>query len=152
MRKYKISCGIGALVAAMLSNAAFAQQDDVEGTQKAPANAPIANDEIVVTALKRTENLQDVPAAISVVSAEQLEARGAVNISSLQTLVPSLGLKESPTSIDSSVFLRGVGTINFSIAAEPSVGFVVDGVTYARSAEAFGDLYDIERIEVLRGP
>jgi len=109
-------------------------------------------DEIVVTAQKRTENLQDVPAAVSVVSAAQFDQRGGVNIQSLQQLVPSLNFKDSATSVDSSIFLRGVGTINFSIAAEPSVGFVVDGVTYARSGEAFGDLYDVERIEVLRGP
>ena len=108
--------------------------------------------EIIVTAQKREENLQKVPAAISVVSAEQLDSRGIINLTSLQQLVPSLNFKDSATTLDSSVFLRGVGTINFSIAAEPSVGFVVDGVTYARSGEAFGDLYDIERIEVLRGP
>jgi iron complex outermembrane receptor protein len=108
--------------------------------------------EIIVTAQKREENLQKVPAAVSVVSAAQLDARGVVNLTSLQQLVPSLNFKDSATTLDSAVFLRGVGTINFSIAAEPSVGFVVDGVTYARSGEAFGDLYDIERIEVLRGP
>ena len=108
--------------------------------------------DIIVTAQKREENLQKVPAAVSVVSAEQLDQRGVVNLTSLQQLVPSLNFKDSATTLDSSVFLRGVGTINFSIAAEPSVGFVVDGVTYARSGEAFGDLYDIERIEVLRGP
>lgn len=108
--------------------------------------------EIIVTAQKREQSLQDVPAAVSVVSAEELDRRGVVNITSLQQLVPSLNFKDSPTTLDSSVFLRGVGTINFSIAAEPSVGFVVDGVSYARSGEAFGDLYDIERIEVLRGP
>ncbi len=125
------------------------------GTTAAPAarsdNGEDRGD-IIVTAQKREENLQNVPAAISVVSGAQFEARGGVNIQSLQQLVPSLNFKDSPTTIDSSLFLRGVGTINFSIAAEPSVGFVVDGVTYARSGEAFGDLYDVERIEVLRGP
>lgn len=127
---------------------AFAQ------TAPAPATAPetAASGDVIVTAQKREENLQRVPAAISVVSGAQFEARGGVNIQSLQQLVPSLNFKDSPTTIDSSLFLRGVGTINFSIAAEPSVGFVVDGVSYARSGEAFGDLYDIERIEVLRGP
>jgi iron complex outermembrane receptor protein len=119
---------------------------------QAVADDDAALGDIIVTAQKRTENLQDVPAAITVVSGDQLEARGIVNIQSLQQLVPSLNFKDSATTLDSSVFLRGVGTINFSIAAEPSVGFVVDGVTYARSGEAFGDLYDIERVEVLRGP
>ena len=120
-----------------------------------PAGAAAADEgfgDIVVTAQKREENLQEVPAAISVVTGEALDQRGVVNLTSLQQLVPSLNFKDSATTLDSSVFLRGVGTINFSIAAEPSVGFVVDGVTYARSGEAFGDLYDIERVEVLRGP
>lgn len=119
---------------------------------QAAEDEAVDNGEIIVTAQKREQNLQDVPAAVSVISAEQLDQRGVVNITSLQQLVPSLNFKDSATTLDSSVFLRGVGTINFSIAAEPSVGFVVDGVTYARSGEAFGDLYDIERIEVLRGP
>ncbi len=131
-------------IAAMLTTQANAQD--------AASDADGGYGDIIVTAQKREENLQKVPAAISVVSAAQLEQRGVVNLTSLQQLVPSLNFKDSATTLDSSVFLRGVGTINFSIAAEPSVGFVVDGVTYARSGEAFGDLYDIERVEVLRGP
>lgn len=144
MRRFILNSSILAIV--LGGSSALAQ---------APATADAAESgfaDIVVTAQKREENLQDVPAAISVVSGELLESRGAVNITSLQQLVPSLNFKDSATTLDSSVFLRGVGTINFSIAAEPSVGFVVDGVTYARSGEAFGDLYDIERVEVLRGP
>lgn len=141
MRKFLLASSALALIAT--TTPAFSQEAEDDGA---------TNAEIVVTAQKREENLQDVPAAISVVSAEQLDQRGVVNITSLQQLVPSLNFKDSATTLDSSVFLRGVGTINFSIAAEPSVGFVVDGVTYARSGEAFGDLYDIERIEVLRGP
>jgi iron complex outermembrane recepter protein len=145
MRRFCLNTSLFALALAS-TPAAFAQD------QLASADADTGFADIVVTAQKREENLQNVPAAISVVSGEQLEARGVVNITSLQQLVPSLNFKDSATTLDSSVFLRGVGTINFSIAAEPSVGFVVDGVTYARSGEAFGDLYDIERVEVLRGP
>jgi len=145
MRRLLVGAGTSALLAGLATGA---QAQDV-----APAaDADTGFGEIVVTAQKREENLQNVPAAVSVVTSQQLDARGVVNVQSLQQLVPSLNFKESATTIDSSVFLRGVGTINFSIAAEPSVGFVVDGVTYARSGEAFGDLYDIERIEVLRGP
>jgi iron complex outermembrane recepter protein len=140
MKKFLMAASALTFVASSVS--AFAQ----------PAPSGGALEEIIVTAQKRTENLQEVPAAVSVVSAQELERRGVINLTSLQSLVPSLNFKDSATTLDSSVFLRGVGTINFSIAAEPSVGFVVDGVTYARSGEAFGDLYDVERIEVLRGP
>lgn len=144
MRRFLVNASAGALLISMTQ---VAQAQDTP-----PAAQPADPGDIVVTAQKREENLQKVPAAISVVSATQLDQRGVVNIQSLQQLVPSLNIKDSATTLDSSVFLRGVGTINFSIAAEPSVGFVVDGVTYARSGEAFGDLYDIERVEVLRGP
>jgi iron complex outermembrane receptor protein len=108
--------------------------------------------EIIVTAQKRSENLQVVPAAVSVVSGAALDGGTAYNIEGIQTLVPTLNFRKGGTSLNSSLFLRGVGTINFSIAAEPSVAFVLDGVVLARAGEAFGDLYDLERIEVLRGP
>ena len=149
-----MSKGIYLSGAALLA-LAFATPACAQDAPAAPGSAAAAaseNGDIIVTAQKREENLQRVPAAISVVTGAQFEAQGGVNVQSLQQLVPSLNFKDSATTIDSSLFLRGVGTINFAIAAEPSVGFVVDGVTYARSGEAFGDLYDIERIEVLRGP
>ncbi len=119
--------------------------------QDAPAEEENSG-EIIVTANKRAENLQDVPAAVSVVSAQQLENLGAVNIENVTASVPSLGFRKGGTSLNSSLFLRGVGTINFSIAAEPSVAVVLDGVVLARAGEGFGDLNDVERIEVLRGP
>lgn len=115
-------------------------------------DGPAVLDEIIVTAQKRSQNLQEVPASIAVVPASVLENRPGTNIEGLQTLIPSLNFRKGGTSLDSSLFLRGVGTINFAIAAESSVAFVLDGVVLARAGEAFGDLYDVERIEVLRGP
>jgi iron complex outermembrane receptor protein len=116
----------------------------------APAFAAV--DEIVVTAQKVEQNLQDVPIAVSALTGDQIDATGAVNIEQLQQLVPSLNFRKGTTSANSALVLRGVGTISFSIAAEPSVSTVVDGVVLSRSGQAFADLYDIERIEVLRGP
>lgn len=133
------------LGASALALAAFA------GVAHAQAQAPAASSgDIIVTAQKRSENLQTVPAAVSVLQGGQIGA--AVNIENIQQLVPTLNFRKGGTSLNSSLFLRGVGTINFSIAAEPSVATVLDGVVLARAGEAFGDLYDIERIEVLRGP
>jgi iron complex outermembrane receptor protein len=119
----------------------------------APAAFAQTNDdgEIIVTAQKREQALQDVPAAVSVVSGEDISPAVAT-VDQLLTTVPTLNFRRGGTPLDSSLFLRGVGTINFSIAAEPSVSTVVDGVVMGRAGEAFGDLYDIERIEVLRGP
>jgi iron complex outermembrane recepter protein len=133
-----------ALVA--MTGAAAAQTGQDQGNEETLLT------EIIVTAQKREQNLQEVPAAVSVLSAEALERSAGFNIEGLNNLVPSLNFRKGGTTLNSSLFLRGVGTINFSIAAEPSVATVLDGVVLARAGEAFGDLVDIERIEVLRGP
>jgi iron complex outermembrane recepter protein len=112
----------------------------------------VKSNEIVVTAQKREEKLQDVPLAISVIGGEQLANNGGVSLENAQYLVPSLNFRKSGTTLNQALFLRGVGTINFSIAAEPSVAAVLDGVVLSRAGEGFTDLFDVERIEVLRGP
>ena len=109
-------------------------------------------DEIVVTAQKREQRLQEVPIAVSVVDGTQIDAAGGFNVESLRQLVPSLNIRKTNTQLNQSIFLRGVGTINFAIAAQPSVAFVLDGVVLSSAGEAFGDMYDVERVEVLRGP
>lgn len=122
----------------------------------APAFAQAADEsnpgEIVVTAQKRSESLQSVPVAVSVISGEDLADTARPGIESAAQLVPSLNFLKSGTTLNQTIFLRGVGTATFSIAGEPSVSTVVDGVVYARSGEAFSDLVDVAQIEVLRGP
>ena len=126
--------------------------------QSAPAAQPAAETddaapgEIVVTAQKRSENLHDVPVAVSVLSGESLAQAARPSIESASQMVPSLNFLKSGTTLNQTIFLRGVGTATFSIAGEPSVSTVVDGVVYARSGEAFSDLVDIKQLEVLRGP
>ena len=115
-----------------------------------PVSAQI--EEIVVTATKREENVQDVPVAVSVLSSETIENSHSVGLEGLQSLIPSVSFRKGNTTRNSTVTVRGIGTISFSTAAEPSVATVVDGVVLGRSGQAFGDLYDIERLEVLRGP
>lgn len=135
--------------------AAFALMATPAGAQTAPAPdaaSDAAPAEIVVTAQKRSERLQDVPVAVSVVSGADLQRLSTNNIEDSTRLVPALTFVKGTTGLNSALFLRGLGTTNFSIAAEPSVSAVLDGVVLARAGEAFGDLYDIERIEVLRGP
>jgi iron complex outermembrane recepter protein len=118
--------------------------------QEAEDNAD--SNEIIVTAQKREENLQEVPLAISVIGADAIANNGGVSLENAQYLVPSLNFRKSGTTLNQALFLRGVGTINFSIAAEPSVAAVLDGVVLSRAGEGFTDLFDVERIEVLRGP
>jgi iron complex outermembrane recepter protein len=136
---------LASVAAFALTGAPAFAQDTTPAADDAPA-------EIVVTAQKRTERLQDVPVAVSVISGAAIANQGGVNLESAQYLVPTLNFRKSGTSINQSLFLRGVGTSTFSLAGEPSVSTVLDGVVYSRAGEAFADLVDIERIEVLRGP
>ena len=134
----------------------------VMGLMASPAlaqTAPAADDDsatapgdIVVTAQKRSENVQRVPVAVSVLSGEALSQTSRPSIETAAQMVPSLNFLKSGTTLNQTIFLRGVGTATFSIAGEPSVSTVVDGVVYARSGEAFSDLVDIQQMEVLRGP
>lgn len=115
-----------------------------------PASAQV--EEIIVTAQKVEENVQDVPIAITAVSGDTLTESGTNNLEDLGQLVPSVTFRKGTTNANSAVILRGVGTVSFSIAAEPSVSTVVDGVVLSRSGQAFADLVEIDRLEVLRGP
>ncbi len=132
-----------ALALIATSSAGWAQEAEDDGA---------GNAEIIVTAQKREENLQEIPLAVSVVGGEALAKSGALTLENAQYLVPSLNFRKSGTTLNQALFLRGVGTINFSIAAEPSVAAVLDGVVLSRAGEGFTDLFDVERIEVLRGP
>ena len=150
----------GAATLALWAPAAAAQDTTTAGVAAAPAQAegqtPSVDadqpGDIIVTAQKRSERLQDVPVAVSVISGDAIALKGGVNLESAQYLVPTLNFRKSGTAINQSLFLRGVGTSTFSIAGEPSISTVVDGVVYSRAGEAFSDLIDIDRIEVLRGP
>ncbi len=133
------------LAAFVLANAAPAFAQSTEESEDAVG-------EIVVTAQKRSEKLQKVPVAVSVLSGQALAVAARPSIESASQMVPSLNFLKSGTTLNQTIFLRGVGTATFSIAGEPSVSTVVDGVVYARSGEAFSDLVDVAQMEVLRGP
>ncbi len=124
----------------------------LQWTLSAPAGAQGAIEEITVTAQKREESITDVPVAVSVLGADQIDASFARNMEDLQALVPALSFRTGNTTRNSALTVRGIGTISFSIGAEPSVSTVVDGVVLGRSGQAFANLYDLERVEVLRGP
>jgi iron complex outermembrane recepter protein len=144
MRAFATSTLVGVSFLALVAPAA---------AQQVASDAPdeLVSD-IVVTAQKREERLQDVPVAITVVSGAALERSGAQTLENAQYLVPSLNFRKSGTALNQSLYLRGIGTTTFSIGGEPSVSTVLDGVVLSRAGEAFTDLVDIERIEVLRGP
>ena len=110
-------------------------------------------EEIIVTAQKRSESLLDVPVAVTAINSKQIEGAGnLIDIQSSENLVPSLQIRRGNGNRESTLIMRGVGTISFSTAAEPSVAAVVDGVVLSRAGQAFNELVEIERLEVLRGP
>ena len=113
-------------------------------------------EEIVVTARKREENLQDTPIAVSAFTGESLEARGIQRVDDIAYITPNMTFDNINTNggggNSAAIFLRGVGQRDFIPSADPGVGLYVDGVYFARSVGSVLDLIDVERVEVLRGP
>ena len=104
---------------------------------------------VTVTAQKRVENVQDVPVAVTVVGEAQLARQNIVNISDLARAVPTLEVMNTPGQ-GGGPSVRGIGTQAVSLTSEDAVSIVVDGVVLGRAA--LSNLYDISRVEVLRGP
>lgn len=119
--------------------------------------APVTTDDavqlapITVTATRRDESLQRVPVAVSVVSGDALEQSSRNTLGALASQVPSVNFRTGASNKDTSLFVRGVGTISTSPGVEPTVSTVIDGVVLARPGQATLDLLDVDRVEVLRG-
>ena len=108
--------------------------------------------EITVTAQKREEALQDVPVVVAVLTAETLADAGVRDIKDLQQLVPGLTVTSTQSESLTTARIRGIGTVGDNAGLESSVGVVIDGVYRPRNGVGFGDLGELERIEVLKGP
>jgi len=111
-----------------------------------------AVEEIVVTAAKREQSLQDIPIAVSVTGAETIKMAAVQDIKDLQSLVPSLRVSQLQNSTNTNFVIRGFGNGANNPGIEPSVGVFIDGVYRSRSASSISDLPNLERVEVLRGP
>jgi outer membrane receptor protein involved in Fe transport len=109
-------------------------------------------EEIIVTASKRAQTLQEIPVAVSVVAADAIRDSQIRDVKDLQFLVPSLRVNQLQTSGNANFFIRGFGNGANNAGLEPSVGVFIDGVYRSRSAAALSDLPNLERVEVLRGP
>jgi iron complex outermembrane receptor protein len=109
-------------------------------------------EEILVTATKRQQALQDTPVAVSVINADTIEKAQILDIIDLQATVPSLRVTQLQTSGNTNFLIRGFGNGANNPGIEPSVGVFIDGVYRSRSAAAISDLPNIQQIEVLRGP
>lgn len=131
---------------------AFAQEDIAQPATDIPADEAGAGNEIIVTATKREQTLQEVPVAVSVTTAETIERAQIRDIRDLSTVVPSLRVVEHQNSAQTDFLIRGFGNGANNAGIEPSVGVFIDGVYRSRSAAQIGDFPDVQRIEVLRGP
>lgn len=121
--------------------------------QDAIAEEAGSMDEIIVTARRREESLQDVPIAVSAFSGESLEMRGALDLTEIGNITPNTTLETSRGSNSTlSAFIRGIGQQDPVSGFEPGVGIYLDDVYLNRPQAAVLDIYDVERIEVLRGP
>lgn len=109
-------------------------------------------EEVIVTATKREQSVQDVAVAVTALSKELIEEAQINTPEDLTFLVPSLNLQKGATPARSSFAIRGLGTQSFSAAAEPSVSGMLDGVVMGLSGQVFIQLLDVQRVEVLRGP
>ncbi|MCW3847763.1 TonB-dependent receptor [Sphingomonas sp. LB-2] len=144
MKRFRLltACAVPALTM-MFAAPAMAQneQDDSYG-----------NEEIVVTAQGRSQELSKVPLSVTAVSSQTMELTGATDIRQLNQVAPSLLVSSTGSEANGSARIRGVGTVGDNPGLESSVAVFVDGVYRSRSGIGLNEMGDIERIEVLRGP
>jgi len=141
--KAALSCS--GMIAATLSCPAFAQDKD----------AVIANglEEIVVTAQKREQSLQDVPVAVTAVTEETLQANRIFNVNDLGSIAPGLSVRSSPGGVSVPAFtIRGQNSFGIVAGSDKQVSIYIDGVYISSPRGSIFDLPDIQRLEVLRGP
>jgi outer membrane receptor protein involved in Fe transport len=137
---------VSVLALTLAATSAFAQ------TETAAGGSQRTIDEIVVTAQKREQSLQDVPIVVTSVNAQQLQDAGVRDIKDLTIVAPGLTVTSTSSSAITTARIRGIGTVGDNPGLESSVGVVIDGVYRPRNGVAFSDLGDLERIEVLKGP
>ncbi|MFV0277252.1 MAG: TonB-dependent receptor, partial [Parahaliea sp.] len=117
------------------------------------AQSAPALEEVVVTAQKREQSLQEVPVAVSAFGSESLENNAVLNLTDLNAMSPNVILQPAGAFPNSSAFaIRGITMLDVESTKEPAVGVVIDGVNIARNVGSLLDLFDVEQVEVLRGP
>ncbi|WP_298675122.1 TonB-dependent receptor [uncultured Sphingomonas sp.] len=132
---------VAAPAMAQNSSSQNASRDDGQGLE-----------DIVVTAQKREQNLQTVPVSVTALSSEAIANNRLADFSDLTRAAPSMTITQTTSSPNNSIILRGIGTFAFSIGVEPSVAVIIDDMPVVQQAQAFDNMSDLERIEVLKGP
>jgi len=111
-----------------------------------------AIEEIVVTAQKRSENLQDVPVSVTALTSDALAARGVNNVLALNNLAPGMRISAADAAANPKIYIRGVGLSDFNPNASSGVGVYVDGVYIGSPLAQMAGFFDLAQVEVLRGP
>src|SRR5690606_20555886 len=137
---------------AILASPALVSTAHAQDAAPAAEERPTTLSGITVTAQKREEALQDVPIVINVLPEQLLLDTGVRDIKDMQVLVPGLTVTSTQSAAQTTARIRGIGTVGDNPGLESSVGVVIDGVYRARNSVSFGDLGELERIEVLKGP
>ena len=147
-RRLAVGASLSALMA-LTPVAAIAQEEPVAAEEE---EAQSVLGTVTVTASKRETTLQDLPVSVSVTSAETIERAQIRDLLDLQTVAPSLVVAQTQSSANTTFVIRGFGNGANNIGIEPSVGVFIDGVFRSRSSGQIGDLANVSRVEVLRGP
>lgn len=143
-RAWMPAAGLSGLIVGGIGGAGAVRADE------AAASSTLA--EIIVTAEKRSENLQDVPISVIALSAQQLQDSGVTDIKSMTVLTPGLTVTSTTNENSTTARIRGIGTVGDNPGLESSVGIVIDGVYRPRNGVGFGNLGEIDQIQVLEGP
>ncbi len=109
-------------------------------------------DVVIITANKRAENLQEVPVAVTAIGGEQLQDLGVTDVLDLNALAPSLQIKTDDNAANPKIFIRGIGLNDFNPNTASAVAVYTDGVYIGSPLAQMGQFFDLERVEVLRGP
>jgi iron complex outermembrane receptor protein len=161
MKRKHLSLAIGCVLmsSAVAAPLALAQEsttatnEQATTSEQAPESAARTLDTVTVTARRRSESIQDVPVAVSAFSEEALKDLQASNIEGLQGAVPNMNIVQGRGSSNSvNVFIRGIGQPDALQTFDPGVGMYVDDVYYSRINGALFSLFDVQQVEVLRGP
>jgi len=131
------------------AHAAFGQASP---GQEAQRNQNFALEEIVVTANRREQSLQEVPMSVTAFTSEFFKNAGVNDLAGLEQYTPSLKITPGTDSRSTSIRIRGIGSVGTNVGIDPSVGMFIDGVYQGRAGMSISDLIDVERVEVLRGP
>lgn len=139
---------VAAAVAAMLPTAAAFAQESAAGAATETADG----DEIIVTALKRSQRLVDVPATVSVLSDDRIAESRIEQVTALASTVSNVNIRETVPGVSPVITIRGVGLDDFSTTNSPATGVAIDDVTLSSIALLNADFFDVARVEIVKGP